>query len=144
MVNGRSLTILSNKLKPGTRYLLSVNMSVDNSVNNYVKYGPAYYTFTTNLPPEGGHCKIIPYDSKLLPIADEELVNTTVNPRECVYNNKSGYRGNNRLSNVFFYNVFFGVCFPGNELLEDFVVTYCITSIYAFVIHTVYIFNLYN
>jgi len=106
MVNGRSLTILSNKLKPGTRYLLSVNMSVDNSVNNYVKYGPAYYTFTTNLPPEGGHCKIIPYDSKLLPIADEELVNTTVNPRECVYNNKSGYRGNNRLSNVFFITYF--------------------------------------
>ena len=82
MVNGRSLTILSNKLKPGTRYLLSVNMSVDISVNNSVTYGPAYFTFTTNLPPKGGHCKVIPYDSQLLPIADEELVNTTVNPGE--------------------------------------------------------------
>ncbi|WAQ96233.1 CSMD1-like protein, partial [Mya arenaria] len=59
----RSLAIGSKTLLPGTRYLVSLTM-----VKYSVSYGPAYYEFVTNLPPQGGHCRVIPYDIYRFPI----------------------------------------------------------------------------
>ncbi|XP_052819342.1 uncharacterized protein LOC128245129 isoform X2 [Mya arenaria] len=72
----RTLTIESNSLSPGSRYLVSLTM-----VKNSITYGPAFYEFVTNLPPQGGHCRVIPYDDVyLLPITSQELINTTFDP----------------------------------------------------------------
>jgi len=79
--SGRTLEILRNALKPGTRYRVTLTM-VD---NEGVTFGPAWYEFTTNYPPRNGRCRIIPYepvaidtDVFLFPRAGGvELINTT-------------------------------------------------------------------
>jgi len=78
--SGRTLEILPNELKTGTRYRVTLTI-VD---NEGVTFGPAWYEFTTNYPPRNGYCRIIPYepvvvenDTFLFPKKDVELINTT-------------------------------------------------------------------
>ena len=74
---GRSLTILANVLIPGSRYLLSVSVTLTNGDT----LGPAYYEFVTNLPPQGGSCRVMLFDPEfLLPVTSGELVNVTTDP----------------------------------------------------------------
>lgn len=68
----RSLTLKENVLTPGTWYLISLAMIASGEY-----YGPAYYEFVTNRPPQGGFCKVIPYDDITLIPKNTEVENTT-------------------------------------------------------------------
>ncbi|XP_053383373.1 uncharacterized protein LOC123564671 [Mercenaria mercenaria] len=79
-VTGQSLTITHNTLEYGTWYLVSLTAIIDGAT-----YGPAYYEFLTNRPPEGGFCKIIPFTGEtLMPMEDKELENTTTSSSEYI------------------------------------------------------------
>ncbi|XP_053393015.1 uncharacterized protein LOC123564401 isoform X2 [Mercenaria mercenaria] len=77
-IKSRSLTIENNTLEYGTWYLVSLRV-----ILNGVTYGPAYYEFLTNRPPQGGFCQVVPFnETTLIPMEDKELENTTTSSSE--------------------------------------------------------------
>lgn len=69
-----SLKIKSGTLEYGTKYMVSLSATI-----NGTAHGPAYYQFVTNRPPQGGHCKVIPYNEGLDPMNDKQLVDMETN-----------------------------------------------------------------
>lgn len=65
-ISARNLKIKPHTLEKGTWYLVSLTVT-----QNSTSKGPAYYEFLTNRPPEGGTCRVLPYDEKLDPIGIE-------------------------------------------------------------------------